>query len=173
MSISDEIERLAQLRDQGQLTDDEFHEAKSQLLSGGHVGESAQFADQIFGMSTKSWCMLMHFSQLLNCAPGAGMIAPICMWVLSKEQSAEADRHGAVITNWVITSLIYSVVFGLLIFVIIGIPLMFALVLALVVFPIVGGLKALNGELWRYPMSIEFITVPADPDEFYEEDSYF
>ncbi|TWT57381.1 hypothetical protein KOR42_07410 [Thalassoglobus neptunius] len=173
MAISDEIERLAQLRDQGRLSDAEFQEAKAQLLSGASVDDHTSSANQIFGLSPKSWCMLMHFSQLLNCAPGAGMIAPVCMWVLSKDQSIEADRHGAVITNWVISSLIYSSVFGLLMFVVIGIPLMFALVIALVVFPIIGGVKASNGELWHYPMSIEFITVPGGDDEFTEEDSYF
>ena len=168
MAISDEIERLAQLRDQGRLSEEE-----SQVLGGASAHDHTNSGNQIFGLSPKSWCMLMHFSQLLNCAPGAGVIAPVCMWVLSKDQSVEADRHGAVITNWVITSLIYSVVFGILMFVIVGIPLMFALVIALVVFPIIGGIKASNGELWHYPMSIEFIPVPEGQDEFTEDDSYF
>jgi hypothetical protein len=49
-----------------------------------------------------------------------------------------------------------GIVFGLLCFVIIGIPLSMALVAVGIVFPIVGAVKANNGEVWPYPCSIGF-----------------
>ena len=39
-------------------------------------------------------------------------------------------------------------------FVLIGIPLMIALALATVVFSIIGGIKANEGELWEYPLTM-------------------
>jgi hypothetical protein len=35
-------------------------------------------------------------------------------------------------------------------------PGQIALVVCAIVFPIVGGIKANNGEVWRYPLSIAF-----------------
>jgi len=49
-----------------------------------------------------------------------------------------------------------GIVFGFLCFVIIGIPLFMALVAVGIVFPIVGAVKANNGEVWPYPCSIAF-----------------
>ena len=47
----------------------------------------------------------------------------------------------------------------LLTLILIGIPLAIALVLAAIVFPILGGVKANDGELWPYPFSIQFFRV--------------
>jgi len=44
----------------------------------------------------------------------------------------------------------------LLIFVIIGIPLLLLLCLVGVIFPIIGGIKASDGQVWKYPLSITF-----------------
>ena len=52
-----------------------------------------------------------------------------------------------------------GIVFGLLCFVLIGIPLLVALAVAAIVFPVVGGVKANNGEVWPYPCSIAFFKV--------------
>jgi uncharacterized protein len=45
----------------------------------------------------------------------------------------------------------------LLFFVFIGIPLLLMLAALCVIFPIIGGIKANNGELWKYPLSITII----------------
>ena len=42
--------------------------------------------------------------------------------------------------------------------VVIGIPLLLAVLVLTIVFPIIGGVKANNGELWRYPLSIQFLS---------------
>ena len=41
--------------------------------------------------------------------------------------------------------------------IIIGIPILFVLGILAVVFPIIGAIKAYNGELWEYPMAIRFV----------------
>ena len=61
------------------------------------------------------------------------------------------------VTNWLISSLIYWVVSIILCIVLIGILGVIALAVMSVVFPIIGGIKANNGELWDYPLTIKFL----------------
>jgi uncharacterized Tic20 family protein len=39
----------------------------------------------------------------------------------------------------------------------IGIPVLLALAVASIAFPIIAGIKANNGELWHYPLSLTFV----------------
>jgi len=101
--------------------------------------------------------MFIHLSQFCGyLIPLAGLITPIILWQIKKNDSEIIDKHGRIVANWIITELIYGIVFGLLCFIIIGIPLVFALVVVSIVFPIIGGIKAYKGEVWPYPLSIKF-----------------
>ena len=51
--------------------------------------------------------------------------------------------------------LIYGLVAGLLCFVLVGIPLLMALGLVGIIFPIIGAIKAGNGEVWPYPFMLK------------------
>lgn len=106
----------------------------------------------------RQWSMFLHLSLLLNfIAPLAGIVAPIVIWQIKKEQLPGIDAHGKAATNWIISSVIYAAVFALLSLVLIGVPLLIALGVLWVVFPIIAGVKANNGELWNYPLSIAFL----------------
>jgi uncharacterized Tic20 family protein len=61
-----------------------------------------------------------------------------------------------VVFNWLISVIIYAVIFVLLSFIVIGIPLLVMLAVLTVIFPIIGAIKASNGEVWRYPLSFSF-----------------
>ncbi|MGN6133504.1 MAG: DUF4870 domain-containing protein [Aureliella sp.] len=103
------------------------------------------------------WGMIMHLSQLANfLLPVAGFIIPIVIWQMKKNEYPELDAHGKIIANWLLSSLIYGFVSVLLVFVLVGIPLLLALGLAGIVFPIIGGIKANSGEIWKYPLCITF-----------------
>ena len=67
--------------------------------------------------------------------------------------------HGRIVVNWIITEFLLAVLFGILCFIFIGIPLLMALGLVGIIFPIIGGIKANNGEIWNYPCSIKFFNV--------------
>jgi len=53
-----------------------------------------------------------------------------------------------------VTSLVYAVICFILMFVSIGFLGFMALALATVVFAVIGGLKANEGEIWEYPGTI-------------------
>lgn len=105
--LTDELERLQKLRDAGTLSEEEFQLAKQKLLQSpqpepqGFAPYAAVVSQpgKIHGMEEKTWCMLLHLSQLLIFAGGIGGAAPIVMWAISKEDSRAANRHGMVILN--------------------------------------------------------------------------
>lgn len=160
--ISEEIERLIQLRNSGALSEEEFQQAKSRVLGGqsqpvfpSASGSTSAATGLICGLDPKLWCTLMHASQLLTWT-GVGIVAPIVMWIVGKDESKEVNQHGYVILNWLLSSLIYVVVAFILSFLGIGILMFIVLGVLHIAFPIIGALKATGGKLWRYPLSINF-----------------
>lgn len=107
--------------------------------------------------SANQWAMFLHLSQLLGLViPIIGLLAPIVMWQMKKDDPV-IDAHGKAIVNWIISAIIYAIIFWLLMFVLIGIPLIIILGIISVVFPIIGGVKANNGQVWKYPMSFTLL----------------
>ena len=106
----------------------------------------------------KQWAMFLHLSQLAGFViPLVGLVAPIIIWQTQKAQYPILDEHGKTVVNWIISELIYGAICFVLMFVVIGFPMLMVLGILGVVFPIIGGVKANNGELWRYPMTINII----------------
>lgn len=102
--------------------------------------------------------LFLHLSQLINIIiPLGGVIVPIVIWQMKKDQMPALDAHGKMVVNWLISSLIYWVVSGILALVLIGFIGMLALLIMGIVFPIIGGIKANNGEFWEYPLTIKLI----------------
>jgi uncharacterized Tic20 family protein len=81
---------------------------------------------------------------------------PIVIWQLKKVELPGIDPHGKNALNWIISAIIYAVVCVILVFAVIGIPLLIALGAVGIIFPIVAGIKASQGEVWKYPMAISF-----------------
>lgn len=102
--------------------------------------------------------LFLHLSQLLNIIiPFAGVVVPIVLWQVKKDEIPALDAHGKMIANWLISSLIYLAVSLVLTLVLIGILGFVAVGIMSVVFPIIGAIKANNGELWEYPLTIKFL----------------
>lgn len=151
MSVSQELERLTQLRDQGMLNESEFQEAKAKVLRGNGPGLN------LASPSANQTAMLLHLSQYLGyMVPLLGFAAPILIWQLKKEDMPELDIHGRIVTNWMLSALIYYLISAVLMIVMVGF-LGILLVGALsLIYPIIGGIKANDGEPWDYPGSIRF-----------------
>ena len=106
----------------------------------------------------KHWAMFLHFSVIAGFViPFAGLMIPIIIWQIKKDDLPEIDIHGKIIVNWLISAFIYGMVCLLLTFLLIGIPLLFILAGLCIIFPITGGIKANNGETWNYPLTIQVL----------------
>ncbi len=156
MALSDELIRLAELRDKGMLSDEEFAKAKAEALAshGPSFGQKMGQSANAFSSDVTNLTMIMHLGQLV---PGPGWLVPLILWLVKKDESPAIDAHGKVILNWILTDVVYGFVVFLLCFVVVGFFLAPILAILTLVFPIIGGLKAKDGELWPYPLSIEFL----------------
>ena len=111
-------------------------------------------------MDTNQWAMILHLSQLAGVlVPGLGLAAPIVIWQIKKPQFPGLDPHGKMVTNWIMSLLIYGVAAGILSLITCGVGALLFIPVAIVamVFPIVGSLKARDGVLWKYPLTITFL----------------
>jgi uncharacterized Tic20 family protein len=101
--------------------------------------------------------MILHLSLFAgHTIPLGGIIAPIVIWQVKKDEMPEIDEHGRNAANWVISNIIYLAVCIALCFVFVGIPLLIALAVLNVVFPAVAAIKANEGQVWKYPLAIPF-----------------
>lgn len=171
MGLAEELQNLQQLHQSGALSDEEFAKAKQRLLESQPA--AAQPAPQAYAKpaplegealerETRQWAMFLHLSQLTGfVVPLAGLAAPIVIWQIKKDELPGIDAHGKAVLNWMISMVIYCLPLCLLCIipfgVCIGFPVLAALGITGVVFAIMGGLKANNGELWKYPLSITFL----------------
>jgi uncharacterized Tic20 family protein len=104
------------------------------------------------------WCMFMHLGLLAGyVVPLAGLIVPIVMWQTKKAEAPEIDEHGRMIANAILSWVLYGVVSAVLIFVVVGIFMLWVLGLMAIAFPIIGAIKANDGQLWRYPFTLKLI----------------
>ena len=158
MSMADEIEKLNQLRLNGAITEEEYQTSKSALLNGQQVADKKP--NQVVvstQMDEKTWAILLHLSQFCGfLIPLAGLVVPIVLWQVKKNESQLIDQHGRIVANWLVTAFIAGIVFFMLSFLLIGIPLLILLGVLCIVFPIVGAIKANDGIAWPYPGSYRF-----------------
>ena len=116
------------------------------------AAESEQTAAPVRDRETRQWAMFIHFSILAGWAvPIGGLIVPIILWQIKKDELPGIVPHAHVVLNWIVSSLVYALICFILTFVIIGIFGFMALGLATVIFAVIGGIKANEGELWEYP----------------------
>ncbi|NRD22600.1 DUF4870 domain-containing protein [Winogradskyella litoriviva] len=104
--------------------------------------------------------VITHLSQLLTYATVfGGLIAPLILWVTQKEHVEGMDAHGKAILNFQISMFVYSILSIPLIFAL-GLGILTLILIGILVFvmPIINAIKASNGELPSYPLSINFIS---------------
>ncbi len=110
--------------------------------------------------NTRMWCVLCHALALvghLTHFVGGHILAPLIVWLLKRHESPQIDAHGKESLNFQLSMLLYEVIAIVFCFVLIGIPFLVALWALNIIFVIVASIKASDGELWRYPLTIRFI----------------
>lgn len=160
MSMADELQKLERLRDSGALSEAEFQQSKERLFAQQQAAEAwNQPPVRDPEREARQWALFIHLSQLAGfLVPLAGWIIPIVLWQVKKDELPGVDAHGKVVLNWMLSALIYLIACVPLVFLLIGIPLLIALGILCVLFPILGGLKANEGKVWPYPLSIRFFS---------------
>ena len=109
--------------------------------------------------NTRTWVVLCHASALLGLFFHflGHILGPLIVWLAKRGESAEIDAHGKESLNFQLSMLIYDAIALILCFVLIGIPILILLWIANIVLIIVASIKASEGQLYRYPLTIRFI----------------
>ena len=110
--------------------------------------------------NVRTWCVICHLSALAGFViPGAGhILGPLIVWLVKRGESAEIDAHGKEALNFQISMLIYNVVAGILCLLVIGFALLAVLHVLNVVFVIIAALRASEGQMYRYPLTLRLIS---------------
>jgi len=115
------------------------------------VGEAASKDERL-------WAMLCHLSVLSGYViPFGHILGPLIIWLIKKNESPFVDANGKEALNFQFSMTIYIFVAGLLCLILIGIPILFGLIIADLVFLIIAAVKANGGESYRYPITIRFL----------------
>ena len=114
----------------------------------------------------RTWNMLCHLSALAACIgiPFGNILGPLLVWQIKKNEFPSVDVHGKAALNFQITVtlavLAGAIVAFALSFFCVGFllfPVVILIGLAGMIFAIIAGIKANNGEDYRYPWSLEFV----------------
>lgn len=109
-------------------------------------------------MQERQWALICHLSALCGYfIPFGNLIAPIVIWSMKKDEMPMVDEHGKEVINFQISITIWFIIAGIFVIILIGIPFLIALGVLQLVFVIIGAIKADNGILYRYPLTIRFI----------------
>jgi len=89
---------------------------------------------------------------------GVGFFAPLVIWLIKRDEDPFVEYYAREALNFQISYLIYIIASFLLMFVLIGFVLIFVVLVFGLVVMIIAGVKAANGEFYRYPFTFRFVT---------------
>jgi uncharacterized Tic20 family protein len=103
--------------------------------------------------------MLCHYAAFFwLLVPMIGnVIGPLIVWQLKKDLDPFVDAQGKEALNFQITYSVAMMICGLLAWVLIGFPLMLLVSITALVLTIIAGIKANEGQAYRYPFSWRLI----------------
>lgn len=107
---------------------------------------------------TRNWAMAAHLSAFVGAWVALAFVGPLVVWLIKRDQHPFVERHAREALNFNLTLLIYIVVAGILALALIGIPLLIAIGITWLVLTIMAAVRAANGEPYRYPLTIRFVS---------------
>ncbi|MFC1477381.1 DUF4870 domain-containing protein [candidate division KSB1 bacterium] len=107
----------------------------------------------------RQWAMFCHLSALSGLMfNGIGfLVGPLIVWLLKREEHPFIDQQGKEAVNFQIT--MFLAIFACVLLILLIVPILILLVIPflMIIFPIIGAIKADRGEEYKYPITIRFI----------------
>jgi len=108
--------------------------------------------------NTRTWNMLCHLSALAGfILPFGNILGPLIVWQLKKNEIPSVELHGKDSLNFQITVTLAILICIPLMFLLIGFVLAPLIGIASLVFLVLAGIKANNGEPYSYPFSLKLV----------------
>ena len=107
--------------------------------------------------NSRNLAMLSHLSAFVAFVGIPSLFGPLVVWLLNRDDPyVEAQAKDAL--NFNISFFLYGLVAAISIIVLVGIVALPAVLITWFVLVIVASVKAANGENYRYPLTIEFVS---------------
>jgi uncharacterized Tic20 family protein len=101
----------------------------------------------------KVLAILCHVSLFL----GVGFLLPLIVFLVKKDESPWLGAQAREVLNFHISLVIYGVVCAVLFLVLIGVFMLMALGLFATICSIIGAIRAAEGSLYHYPLTIRLV----------------
>ncbi|WKN47240.1 DUF4870 domain-containing protein [Nocardioides sp. Arc9.136] len=106
----------------------------------------------------RTWGGAAHWSALIGAFVAMAFLGPLLVMLVKGNQSGYVRAQAVESLNFQLSILIYGLVSFVLVFVLIGFLLLPIVGIAWLVLTIIGSVKASNGELYRYPLTIRMVS---------------
>ena len=103
--------------------------------------------------SDKALMILCHLSTFLS----APLLLPFIVWLVKRRDADAVALHAAEALNFHLSLFLYTLLLIPLCIIWVGIPLLIALGIASVVLAILAAVRASEGVLYRYPLTIRLV----------------
>jgi uncharacterized Tic20 family protein len=108
----------------------------------------------------RGWSVAAHLLPLV----GVYILGALFIWLIKRDEDPFVEFNSREALNFQLSMLIYGLVSALLVIVLIGIVLLLAVGIFSFVMAIVAAVKAANGELYRYPLTMRMVK-PYEPKQ--------
>ncbi len=107
----------------------------------------------------RKWAVICHIASLAGLlGNGLGFVlGPLIAWLIKRDDHPYIDQQGKESLNFQLTMLLALMASGVLCLVVIGFLLLPVVLLLMIIFPIVGAVRANRGENFRYPLTLRII----------------
>ncbi|MGA2265413.1 MAG: DUF4870 domain-containing protein [Phycisphaerae bacterium] len=111
------------------------------------------------GLSVNNWTVICHLSALAGfVVPLVGwVLGPLVVWLIKGKEDPTINAHAKAALNFQISMMIYGAICLALMLVFIGMVLLPVVGLVDLICVIIAAVKASNGELFQYPLSLKLI----------------
>lgn len=106
----------------------------------------------------RNWATLTHLSAFVMFLGIPAVIGPLVVWLIKRDEDPFIDYNGKEALNFNISFLIYGIVAVILIILLIGLILLPIVFIVWLVLVIVAAVKTSNGDYYRYPLTIRFLS---------------
>lgn len=108
----------------------------------------------------RNWALVAHLSglALYTGIPFGNVLGPLVVWLLKKDDSSFVADQAKEALNFQLSLVLYTVIAFVMLFFLVGFLAFPVLLVAHIVFSIVAAVQASEGKLYRYPLTIRFVT---------------
>lgn len=116
----------------------------------------------------RGWGVAAHLSAFVGAWVALAFLGPLIVWLVGRERHPFIDHHAKEALNFNLTFLLIGIVGGIIAVVgavvtlglglIAIVPAAIALAIVWIVLPIIAAVKAWDGQGYRYPLTIRFVS---------------